>query len=98
MAGMMRFMIQIPAAVATMPTVLELSNPKSCRLIFPLKPSSAKAIVGTIANTKNITLTMLAASSQPMFTSNTCNNSTYWTTNTTYRQEERIKILVNSFQ
>ena len=62
-AGKIKLIIHIPAAAEIIPTVFTLNNPNSCKLIFPLKPNSANAIVGTIAITKKSTATIIAKSS-----------------------------------
>ena len=81
-AGKIKLIIQMPAAAETIPIVFTLNNPNSCKLILPLKPSSASAIVGTIAITKKSTATIIAKSSIEAATPKTSSKTTYCTTNT----------------
>ena len=81
-AGKIKLIIHIPAAAETIPIVFTLNNPNSCKLIFPLKPNSANAIVGTIAITKKSTATIIAKSSLEASTPKTSSKTTYCKTNT----------------
>jgi len=53
--GIIRFTNQITAMVTTMPKASGVINPNNCLPASPLIPTSAKGIVGKIANNKNKT-------------------------------------------
>ena len=97
-AGITRLINQIPVAVNIMPIVFALTNPINRILSSPRNPNSAKAIVGMMANTRNITHNNHANETQLASTLKTCNNNKYCKTNTRYLINERLKILVNSLQ
>ena len=96
MAGKTRLINQIVTAVNPIPRVFIVNIPINCKLISPLSPTSINAIVGTIANTKNKTLTTLHTIANGKAISNSENNKKYCTTKTRYRKKERSKMCSRS--
>lgn len=76
-AGKTKLISQIAEAVKTIPNVLVLNAPNKKILILPLTPNSAKVIVGTTANARNIMVINQNEVTKLMPTSNSCNNNRY---------------------
>ncbi|MCW3115740.1 MAG: hypothetical protein JWR18_4136 [Segetibacter sp.] len=76
-AGRTKLISQMAEAVNTMPKVLALKAPNKKILILPLTPNSAKAIVGTIANARNMIVINQKAVTTLISTLNSCNNNKY---------------------
>lgn len=76
-AGTTKLISQMAEAVKTIPKLLELNTPNRNKLILPLTPNSANAMVGITANTRNMTVINQNAVTISIPTLNTGNNSKY---------------------
>ena len=89
MAGTNKLMNHIPNVVPIIPATFPLYNFNSSTPNFPLIPKSAIAKDGTMANTKNKTLTIQKLCHQPTPTCVNCNIKMYCKTKTKYLSNER---------